>query len=209
VVAADWDGDGRFDLLSGCDDGGVYLFRNTGKTGAPTFAAAQVLVPPHVGIGYEELQLPGQPVVPGIRAQITVCDYNGDGKLDLLLGDFRTTRQTRPDLPPADLEKVRALLRRMDDLEPQREKASKRIKEELRKFWEPIPVKEQLKPEVQKKYRGTVQALQKSEWYRKVFDQFEGIDRELQGYLAKPDKPGLGGNNLSTAHGYVWLYLRR
>ena len=33
-VAADWDGDGLFDLVSGSNSGAVHWFRNTGKKGA-------------------------------------------------------------------------------------------------------------------------------------------------------------------------------
>ena len=33
IAVGDWDGDGLWDILSGCDDGAVYWFKNTGKLG--------------------------------------------------------------------------------------------------------------------------------------------------------------------------------
>ena len=89
-VVADWDGDGRWDILSGAATGAVYWFRNVGKPGHPAFAAAVELLPRHQGIGYSEFLDTDEEPRPGIRSQIDVVDYNGDGKLDLLVGDFCT-----------------------------------------------------------------------------------------------------------------------
>ena len=50
-AVADWDGDGRFDVLSGSGSGGVYWFRNVGKKGAPKFEAAKALLEPSVDHG--------------------------------------------------------------------------------------------------------------------------------------------------------------
>lgn len=77
-VAADWDGDGLWDLVTGSAIGAVYWFRNTGKEGAPVFAAAQRLVP--VGSG-------AKPRL-GERTQVAVADFDNDGRVDLLVGDY-------------------------------------------------------------------------------------------------------------------------
>jgi hypothetical protein len=75
-AAADWDGDGKLDLLLGAEDGSVLLFRNAGTAKEPKLAAAQILVPP---------PKPGSQR--GTYAKICVTDFNEDGRLDLLLGD--------------------------------------------------------------------------------------------------------------------------
>jgi len=209
VVAADWDGDGRFDLLSGCDNGAVYFFRNAGKKGEPALAEAVTLVPPHAGVGYEELQLPDTPITQGIRAQIGVADYNGDGKLDLLVGDFCTRRNFRPDLTADEKAKVKALAEKLKAMEPEREKIAAWFKEETRKFWEPIPVKEQLTPEVQKKYKDLIARLQKEEQYVAHEKAAGEVNTALETYLAKPEKASLAGGKWATAYGNVWLYLRK
>ena len=42
-AVADWDGDGRWDILSGCENGGVYFFRNIGEPDSPRFDSAASL----------------------------------------------------------------------------------------------------------------------------------------------------------------------
>jgi hypothetical protein len=97
---ADWDGDGKPDLLCGSADGSVRFYRNTGKvdphTKLPILAAPRVLVPASSEQGAE----PGKPPTRGIRSKICVTDWNGDGKPDLLLGDFSIAPQPLGDAPP-------------------------------------------------------------------------------------------------------------
>ena len=42
--AADWDGDGKLDLIVGCGDGSVRWYRNTSKNRVPALAAGKTLV---------------------------------------------------------------------------------------------------------------------------------------------------------------------
>ena len=81
-VVADWDGDGLWDLLSGSDSGAVCWWRNVGTKGAPKFAAPLLLV--------EESSKAAD--APGTRTQVSVCDFDADGRLDLLLGDYRSEK---------------------------------------------------------------------------------------------------------------------
>ncbi len=70
--AADWDGDGRLDVVAGSDAAHVVVFVNRGKSGdgAP-FAPA---VP---------IRLPQAPY--GAGAPLVVADYNGDGDQDVIV----------------------------------------------------------------------------------------------------------------------------
>ncbi|MFT7676402.1 MAG: hypothetical protein ACI8QC_000373 [Planctomycetota bacterium] len=76
---ADWNGDGLFDLLSGSKLGGVQLWINLGEPGNPIFDAPTQLVP----------KSNDEPGTPGLRTQVQATDFDGDGDLDLLVGDYK------------------------------------------------------------------------------------------------------------------------
>lgn len=83
----DWDGDGDLDMLSGSSSGGVFLIANTGSATGPRFAASTELIaaprvdPSEVRLG--DAHLTG----PQTSTRVWADDIDGDGKLDLLVGD--------------------------------------------------------------------------------------------------------------------------
>src|SRR5262245_61897666 len=115
--AADWDGDGKVDLLVGAGDGSVWLYRNTGKPKAPQLAAGVQLVSP--GENTYGADAPKEPRR-GTRAKICAVDWNGDGRLDLLVGDFATQKPDRPE--PTAAEKAEH-----DKLRKERDEAQTRL----------------------------------------------------------------------------------
>jgi len=94
-TTADWDGDGRWDLVIGGGAGTVMFFRNEGAKGAPKFAAGVELVK---GSGHGDAKEGEEPKGPGSRCKPHVCDWNGDGALDLLVGDFASLSGPEPVL---------------------------------------------------------------------------------------------------------------
>lgn len=105
---ADWDGDGLWDIVSGGNTGGVYWFRNTGRKGAPEFAAPQNLVEP------TNMRTVTEVTHPGSRVQVSVGDYNADGKPDLLVGDYQNVEAKAPDLTPKQVARRDELLKERD-----------------------------------------------------------------------------------------------
>ena len=100
VRAADWDKDDKIDLLAGDTDGYIWFFRNTTNKLFPVFATGEKL---RLGNG-ELLTL----VDSGGHARHDVCDWNNDGKRDLVVADgngwvtwFENTgTDARPALAP-------------------------------------------------------------------------------------------------------------
>jgi hypothetical protein len=86
VRAVDWDNDGRTDLIAGDTDGFVWLFRNQTNHLFPVFAAGEKLraavAPIRVYGEWKECRAAGY-------ARPEVCDWNNDGRKDLLVADGR------------------------------------------------------------------------------------------------------------------------
>ena len=109
-VVADWDGDGLWDIVAGSDNGSVTWFRNIGTKEAPEFAAGELLVEKCRGEGYDNLLWSEDDIVPGIRSQVEVADFNADGKLDLLVGDFYSAYDLRKDLSDSEKDELQQLV---------------------------------------------------------------------------------------------------
>ncbi len=81
AFVADWNRDGRKDLIVGDDSGKVRLYLNSGTDAAPiftTFAYLQYTLPGGAAADIQQLA--------GFAAPLVV-DWNGDGRKDLLVGD--------------------------------------------------------------------------------------------------------------------------
>lgn len=85
---ADWDGDGKRDLLVGSGSGGVLWFRNLGTNTQPTLAPAATLLED------ASIQTVGTPKRSAGRSKPVAADWNGDGRLDLVVGDFWMNAET-------------------------------------------------------------------------------------------------------------------
>jgi hypothetical protein len=94
-VVADWDGDGKHDLIVGTADGSVVWFRNSGAGKEPQLEAARTLVAKStLAWDNDDKRRPGQW---GLRVKPCVVDWDGDGRLDLLLGDRCGGFQAKPN----------------------------------------------------------------------------------------------------------------
>jgi hypothetical protein len=205
-VIADWDGDGSWDIITGSGDGGVYWYRNVGKRGSPTFSHPVALVPKHEGIGYSELLDAGQEPKPGIRSQIAVTDYDGDGKLDVLLGDFCTYLHVKKNLSPAQRKEfdavrivqdksVMKLRASMDDL---RARWAKSMKDVAKSEWNT--------PENSAKWQKMYKDMRESAEYKKHNAEYQRAEKDIARFVEKPTRDR---GSPDEPHGYVWLFRRK
>jgi hypothetical protein len=111
VSVADWDGDGTLDLIVGDGQGVVTFYKGKQtsdwrggavRTGASyEFAAGRPLI--------DAALFPNADDRPAGRAKASVADWNGDGKLDLLVGDFSSSREAPKNLTAAQKERLKVL----------------------------------------------------------------------------------------------------
>jgi len=113
----DWDADGDLDLLSGSAQGGVFLFTNVGTRTAARFDASKVLLEP-VGHAEPSAELGDAHLTrPNDSTRVWADDVNGDGKLDLLVGDNVTLYHAKDGVAPElAKEKLAVWLAAMEEL---------------------------------------------------------------------------------------------
>jgi len=127
-IAAEWDKDGKPGLIVGTGAGSVLWFPNSGSRTEPKLAAAQTLVAESALAANKNATLKdGQW---GLHAKVCAVDWNGDGWLDLLVGDSA--------LDPAAEKKLQADLAKL-------EKDQAKAQEKMRALEKPPPAKETAK----------------------------------------------------------------
>jgi hypothetical protein len=191
-VVADWDGDGVPDLIVGCGDGSVQWYRNVGTSKEPKLAAAKVLVA-ESDLDKDE-QPPGWSAKdhPGIRAKVCVVDWDGDGRLDLLVGDYGYT-----------LPKARKLTK-------EEELAKEKAKEEHDKLAEEYRPQLEEQQKLLKLFRKPPDETPAAKAEREK--KFEAVLQKLKPYYERSRKlyPAMTkGQPKRKWHGHVWLYLRK
>lgn len=192
-IAADWDRDGLLDLIVGCGDGSVVWHRNIGTKTEPKLAKGVTLVPAaNTQNLNDDAPSPSEPK-PGMRAKICVVDWNGDGQLDLLLGDFGMSYGPKPKLSEADkkIEKeANAKIQQFQKkLQPFYDEYFKKLQEGARPDEAAEVKKQREKKALEVLSRKEVQSLQNEQ--QKVFETVRRFQRPY------------------TYQGNVWLYLRK
>jgi hypothetical protein len=186
-VVADWDGDGLLDLVVGCGDGSVVWYRNIGSKNEPRLAKAATLV--KAAPVYTSKQ-----IKPGTRAKVCVVDWNGDGLLDLLLGDFGMTYGEKPKLSEVDKKAQSDANAKISELQQKMQPFFDEYRKILTDGAKPDDSAE-VKREREKKAQQ--QILNKKE-----FQELQNQQGKAYQTLRKFERP-------YKYHGFVWLYLRK
>jgi hypothetical protein len=98
---ADWNGDGKVDLLVAALDGSVVLYLNKGSSSEPKFDSFETLVEKSSDSA-SNVREPSKDK-PTLQPALCVADFNGDGRLDLILGDG-SGRHDRATIDPSPKE---------------------------------------------------------------------------------------------------------
>lgn len=122
-IAVDWDRDKLLDLLVGCGDGSVLFYKNIGTATEPKLAKAQTLVAASKPAGVNV-------IYPGSRAKICAVDWDGDGRLDLLVGDF-CQYQAKIEVPEKDRPAIEAARTKKEELMKDYRESSKAVSEAM------------------------------------------------------------------------------
>jgi hypothetical protein len=192
-VVADWDGDGLLDLIVGCGDGSVVWFRNIGSKTEPKLAKGVALVNAAAQPNSSEDAPPDKTVRPGMRAKVSVADFNGDGHLDLLVGDFGMSFGQKPKMSEEDEKVEKEARAKMQQLQAKMQP----YREEYSKMLEPKP-DEQNSPEAQAQREKKAADVFKKQAYQKLQLGLENTYATIRRF----ERP-------YQYHGYVWLYLRQ
>jgi FG-GAP-like repeat len=204
---ADWDGDGRWDILSGAANGAVHFFRNTGTGSDPQFAAAVTLVSPHKGVGFRAPLDPGEEPKLGIRSQIAALDYDGDGKLDLLLGDYCSYVHIRANLTPQERREREELGRRLDEVNSREAELMRAAQIERMRG---VPETEWLTtPENRDRLQSVYDEVTETAKYKELRTEEERLQRRLADYVERSADGKIDRSSPDKAHGFVWLLRRR
>lgn len=203
---ADWDVDGLWDIVAGSDDGSVTWFRNSGTVGAPQFDAGQTLVAAASGNGYNVVLWSEQDAVPGIRSQVEVVDYNCDGKLDLLLGDFYTSYQFRSDLTEDQKKEAERLVNEGKSIGKAFAAKMEALQADFNKRY---PGDAVFSDEATKEWSAAYQALRESPEAKTMETKENEFVAKFRPLLAETQGTSDRSFDLAKSHGHVWLFIRR
>ena len=192
-VVADWDADGLLDLIVACGDGSVVWYRNVGSKTEPKLAKGITLVSAAPTPNYNENAPPVKDIKPGMRAKACVVDWNGDGRLDLLVGDFGMTSGEKPKMTEQDKQAEQQANAKMQDLQKKQQ-----------------PLYEEYAKKLQPPTQGGDTPAAKREREKKAQVVLESREfQELQKEVMKVHETVRKFQRPYEYQGHVWLYLRQ
>jgi hypothetical protein len=192
-IVADWDRDGLPDLIVACGDGSVVWYRNTGSKTEPKLAKAVTLVPAAPTHNYDENAPPTKEIKPGTRAKACVVDWNGDGHLDLLVGDFNLIYGEKPNLTEEDKKTEKEANAKIQELQ-------KKLQPFYNEYFQKL--KDGAKPDESPEAKRDREQKAQAVLNQKEFQELQSEQGKLFQTIRRFQRP-------TTYQGNVWLYLRK
>jgi hypothetical protein len=130
--------------------------------------------------------------------RLAVCDWNGDGRLDLLVGDLFNALGPEPQLTKEQAAQRDELRAQTDEAWKQLHVVRKEIEDRVAQDLGRLGLQEVLGPALE--VREALLRLRRKEDARDstLTRRLEGLAKELEPLTARPQR-----------HGYVWVYLRK
>jgi hypothetical protein len=192
-VAADWDGDGLLDLIVAWGDGSVVWYRNVGSKTEPKLAKGITLVKRAPWPNYDDNAPPTEDNKPGVRAKVCVVDWNGDGRLDLLVGDFGGIYGEKPGLSERDKKIEQEAERKMQEVE----KKMQPYYDACAKILQSATDGDRSTKAKAERQKKALEVLNRRE-YQELQKEMKHISETVQRFRRR-----------HMYQGHVWLYLRK
>jgi hypothetical protein len=186
-VVADWDRDGKLDLLVGSRAGSVLWYRNIGTNSEPRLAAPRTLIPESPQAQDDDPLGPNQW---GTWSKICVTDWNGDGWPDLLVGDYTRLHGVKPKQTEA--EKIAEANARRRLTTARKERAA--LKQLIQLLGKPSP------PEMPQARKDRETGLQDAQGHLSdLVIEIEELEETIGAYRS----------HKIYHDGFIWLFLRK
>jgi hypothetical protein len=186
----DWDGDGVPDLITGDTNGLVMFYKGKRTSNGLTFAKGVELIGPRT--------FPNENDRPAARAKVAVADWNGDGKLDLIVGDFSYQQEPPKNLTAAQRKRLKELQAKQQTLSGRLSKIYEALSSKIAKELG-VKVDAQMTQEQSKAFAGRMQKeMAASKEYQAIMPKWTKLYQELSPLQGRPQMDG-----------FVRVYLRK
>lgn len=203
----DWDQDGVLDMLVGDGEGGLNFYKGKAKNSLDFSQDENATILPKANMNEAWQPVPYDPKAPGginpkrpgVRTKPYACDWNSDGKLDLLVGDFFSVAKPGRILTSAEKKQLAALKKQQETQMDKLSKASQALQDKAMKEagLKKMPTG-QNKEEMDRFSKAFSKVMSSDKSYQKAMDDYVALNTKISKLQPQPDMTGV-----------VWVYLRK